>query len=218
MAMSKPEQGGTVGSRPFRITHRGRARREQILTTASAMFLDHGYAGVSVDEIVRAVGGSKTNVYSQFGSKDGLFVAVVEALCADFLHDFNPLDLANLSAAQGLKRFGTELLGILLQDKHIAFQRLIIAESGRFPALSRVWFNAGPQQTRQCMAKFIELKQHEGSLRVIDAMEAATSFHDMLVSNPLYLGLLGQRPSAQETLRHIDGVVDLFLQGCSPRP
>ena len=215
--MSQPEQEATPDSRPARTTHRGLARREKILKTATAMFLERGYADVSVDEIVKTVGGSKTNVYSQFGNKEGLFVAVVETLCADFLRDFKQLDLSGMQPAQGLKHIGNNLLAILLELRHIAFQRLIIAESGRFPALGRVWFAAGPQQTRQLMADFITSKQQEGSLRAIDPLSAATLLHDMLVSNPLYLALLGQRPNTQETRLHVDRVVELFLLGCSAR-
>lgn len=215
--MSQPEQEATPNSRTTRTTHRGLARREKILKTATAIFLERGYVDVSVDEIVKTVGGSKTNVYSQFGNKEGLFVAVVDTLCADFLRDFTQLDLSGMKPAQGLKHIGNHLLAILMEVRHIAFQRLIIAESGRFPALGRAWFAAGPQQSRQLMARFIALKQQEGSLRAIDPSSAATLLHDMLVSNPLYLALLGQTPTPQETRLHVDRVVDLFLLGCSAR-
>ena len=42
-----------------------------------------GYDGVSVDDIVREVGGSKTNVYSFYGGKDGLFLAVMDEILQD---------------------------------------------------------------------------------------------------------------------------------------
>lgn len=200
-------------TRVVRTTYRGLARREQILAAATSMFLDHGYTGVSIDEIVKAVGGSKTNVYSQFGNKEGLFAAVVQTLCADFLHDFIRLDISGLDAGNGLRRLGRELLGILLKDAHIAFQRLIIAESGRFPALSQVWYAAGPQQSRQFMASFIESKQRDGSLRPCDPMTAATLFHDMVVSDPLYRALQRQVPDLRATRRHVDSAVEAFLHG-----
>ena len=52
----------------------------------------------------------------------------------------------------------------------------------------------------------------------MDPMQAATLLHDMLVTNPLYLALMGQFLNASQTRRHIEGVVDLFLLGCSTRP
>ena len=71
-----------------RVTRRGLERKAQILEVATDMFLSHGFDGVSIDNIVLAVGGSKTNVYSQFGNKEGLFRAVIENLCELFLRFF----------------------------------------------------------------------------------------------------------------------------------
>jgi TetR/AcrR family transcriptional repressor of mexJK operon len=211
--MPAKAQAPVPQSRPARTTHRGIARGEQILTIATTMFLVHGYAGVSVDEIVKTVGGSKTNVYRQFGGKEGLFVAVVEALCAHFLRDFNKVSLANMSTMQALKVLAKTLTKTLLQERHIAFQRLIIAESGRFPALGRIWFESGPTQSRAAIAGLIKAKQLTGDLREFDATAAATLFHDMVVTNPLYLALIGTPISEKKLDRHIKGAVDLFLRG-----
>lgn len=205
-------------SRTTRTTSRGLARREQILDVATTLFLANGYAGVSIDEIVKAVGGSKTNVYSQFGGKEGLFSTLVEALCADFLRDFRTMDLEGMDLAQGLKTLARSLLAILLEERHLAFQRLIIAESGRFPALARVWLDSGPQQSRRIIARFLEDRQHAGQLRAGDAMRAATLFHDMVVSNPTHLAMLGAAPGAPDIDQFLDDVIDTFLHGHAAEP
>lgn len=202
-------------SPPRRTTHRGVARRAQILAAATTLFLEHGYSAASVDAIVKAVGGSKTNVYSQFGDKEGLFMAVVQSQYESFLHDFLQLKLTGLAAQQGLTLLGNALLDILLQDQPVAFQRLIWAESGRYPALGKVWFEAGPQRSRGFMADFIRLRQGAGELATGDAMALATVFHSMLVFNPVQLALLGQRPSQAQAATHVDAVVRLFLNGCA---
>jgi len=216
--MSTRDREPVSTSRTTRTTSRGLARREQILGVATTMFLAHGYAGVSIDEIVKAVGGSKTNVYSQFGSKEGLFSTLVEALCADLLRDFQAMDLEGMELAQGLKTLASTLLAILLEERHLAFQRLIIAESGRFPALARVWLDSGPQQSRRIIARFLEARQRAGQLRVSDAMRAATLFHDMVVSNPTHLAMLGAPPSARDIDQFIDDVIDTFLHGHATQP
>ena len=46
-------------------------------------FLERGYDGVSVDDVMREVGGSKTNVYSFYGGKDRPFFAVRDAILRD---------------------------------------------------------------------------------------------------------------------------------------
>lgn len=202
---------------PVRATKRGLARKEQILRVAIQKFLAHGYEGVSVDAILQEVGGSKTNVYSQFGNKEGLFRAVIESLCQEFLRNFQSLDLTGKDAPTGLTQLGSTLLNSLLQDKHIAFQRLVLAESGRFPGLGQTWFDDGPRQSRQRIAQFIAQRQQVGELRAHDALVAATLFHDMLVFNPTHLSTVARPLSPQAVRQHVRQVVELFMQGMVPR-
>lgn len=55
------------------------ATREAILTSAEAQFLAKGYRGASLDEIAESAGYSKGAIYSNFASKDELFLAVSSA-------------------------------------------------------------------------------------------------------------------------------------------
>jgi AcrR family transcriptional regulator len=199
--------------RAIRRTRRGDEKFEQIRSTAIELFLRHGYDGVSVDEIVRAVGGSKTNVYNHFGSKEGLFVAIVKALCDELLASFVKIDVASLGVKKGLTTLSLALLDILLQERHLAFQRLIIAESARFPALGRVWFESGPEAARSIIARFIEKQQGAGHLRRGDPHQLATLFHDMITVDLLFRAMMGEQPSNDEIRGRIDAAIDAFLHG-----
>jgi AcrR family transcriptional regulator len=55
-----------------------REREQQMLDAASRLFTEHGFAGVSMDEIAEAVGITKPMLYAYFESKEGLFVACIE--------------------------------------------------------------------------------------------------------------------------------------------
>lgn len=211
-----PSPPGEDGAGVTRLTQRGLARGEQLLAQATALFLQHGYSGVSVDEIVKAVGGSKTNVYRQFGGKEGLFMAVIQALCSDFLQGFRQLQVLEMPLAAGLRLLGLTLVQQLVAERHVAFQRLVIAESGRFPALSQTWFVAGPQQTRLFVARFLAVRQGLDAAQAGQCLQAATLFHDMLVFNPVHLALLGQGPDTPALERHVEAVVQLFVSGWRP--
>src|SRR3546814_17701069 len=52
-------------------------RRAAILWAAGQVFFEQGYAATSIDAIIERAGGSKRNIYSEFGSKEGLFTALV---------------------------------------------------------------------------------------------------------------------------------------------
>jgi AcrR family transcriptional regulator len=55
---------------------RTRATRQALITAATTLFAERGYADVPVGEIARAAGVTTGALYHQFGSKEGLFGAV----------------------------------------------------------------------------------------------------------------------------------------------
>jgi AcrR family transcriptional regulator len=58
------------------------ATREVLLERARAAFAEHGFADAPLDALLHGTGLSKGALYHHFGSKQGLFVAVVQALDA----------------------------------------------------------------------------------------------------------------------------------------
>ena len=71
--------------RAYRSTKRAEQvaqSRRDILTTAGALFRAHGYAGVSMPSIAAEAGVAVETIYRGFGSKAGLFAAVVDAAVA----------------------------------------------------------------------------------------------------------------------------------------
>jgi AcrR family transcriptional regulator len=53
--------------------------QERILETAAALFVAHGYEGISIREIAEACNLSKAGIYYHFKDKEGLFLAILEA-------------------------------------------------------------------------------------------------------------------------------------------
>jgi AcrR family transcriptional regulator len=61
-------------------TRTPRAEREQqMVEVASALFAEHGFGGVSMDDIAKASGITKPMLYAYFDSKEGLFAACAQA-------------------------------------------------------------------------------------------------------------------------------------------
>src|ERR1700687_2838251 len=65
------------------------ARRQEIVRKAAALFIAKGYANVTIDEIIRLVGGSKATLYARFGGKEGLFETVIKQPCVEVTHSIN---------------------------------------------------------------------------------------------------------------------------------
>jgi len=57
-------------------------RRERIVETAMVHFAEHGYRGGRVEDIASQVGIAKGTVFLDFGSKEGLFMAVYQRAVA----------------------------------------------------------------------------------------------------------------------------------------
>lgn len=58
-------------------------RRRQILAAAEELFVERGFAGVSMDDLARTVGVTKPVIYDLVGAKDRVFEACVERVAAD---------------------------------------------------------------------------------------------------------------------------------------
>ena len=76
-------------------TRRGAATSRRILDAATVEFAERGIAGARVDRIVAAARTNKAQLYGYFGSKDGLFDAVLADL-TDQGVDKVPFDAADL--------------------------------------------------------------------------------------------------------------------------
>lgn len=76
-------------------TARGAATRRRILDAAAEEFAQRGIAGARVERILAAAHTNKAQLYGYFGSKDGLFDAVV-ADCVGRTAEAVPFDAADL--------------------------------------------------------------------------------------------------------------------------
>lgn len=185
-----------------RLNVRGAARHEMILEAATQAFLDRGFDAVSLDEILRISGGSKTNIYKQFGDKEGLFAQVVRNLAAEFLSPLTALQLGDTPPQTGLAILGRTLMRQLMQPRHIAFQRMVMAVSGRLPQQMKEWYRVGPKASQAVIADFLG-----GSP---DAHRNAILFHDMIVTDAVNHALMGEPPDWQDIERRIDAAADLI--------
>lgn len=185
-----------------RLNIRGAARHEQIIDAATEAFLDRGFDAVSLDEILRVSGGSKTNIYKQFGDKEGLFSEVVRRLAAEFLSPLTQLDLGETAHETGLAILGRTLMRQLMQPRHIAFQRMVMAVSGRLPAQMAEWYRVGPETSQAVIAAFLG--------NSLQARSDAILFHDMIVTDAVNHALMGNPPDWSEIEARIDAAASLI--------
>jgi TetR/AcrR family transcriptional regulator len=93
-----------VAPRPFKIVRNAEASRAKILDAARIEFVSYGLSGGRVDRIAEASGVNKNLIYHYFGSKDALYLEVLERIYADLRARQQDENLRNLPPVEGMKR------------------------------------------------------------------------------------------------------------------
>jgi TetR/AcrR family transcriptional regulator, upper aerobic nicotinate degradation pathway regulator len=78
------------------------ATRDSILRAATKVFAKHGYDGGSVDQISKAARSYDRMIYYYFGSKEGLYIAVIEEVYRRFNDAEATLELNEAKPVQAL--------------------------------------------------------------------------------------------------------------------
>jgi len=90
--------------------------REKLLTAALALFNNKGYAAASVREIVAASGVTKPVLYYYFGSKEGLYLELINGSFGEFDFFMNRIGDLPGSVAQRIDHFTTMMLDLVVQN------------------------------------------------------------------------------------------------------
>ncbi|MFP5021811.1 TetR/AcrR family transcriptional regulator [Pseudonocardia phyllosphaerae] len=117
--MAAPEDGGRQ-----RDPERTRA---EILDVATAEFAEQGYTGARVDEIAARTRTTKRMLYYYFGSKQGLYLAVLERAYVGIRSLERSLDVAGLTPVQAVRAVAE--LTFDYHETHPDFIRLVAIEN-----------------------------------------------------------------------------------------
>ncbi len=78
--------------------------KADILKVASRHFAEHGFSGGRVDDIAKETNTSKRMIYYYFGSKDGLYEAVLERAYLDMRRIELEIDIPNMDPLLALRQ------------------------------------------------------------------------------------------------------------------
>ena len=115
---------------------RSARKRQAIVEAATALFLEHGYQGTSMDDIAALAAVSKQTVYKNFADKQQLFSDIVlgAAARADAFIATLPRVLADTDdLAAGLRALARQYLAIVMQPRLLQMRRLMVAEAAGSP-------------------------------------------------------------------------------------
>ncbi len=135
---------------------KGKKREKAILECAIDAFVQYGYRGTSLDKIIKGSGGSRSTVYSAYGSKKGLFQAVIATIVEDVYSQYTEHYDESRPWEDELIIFGNIFLKNILTPRSIGLSRLIFSEAPHFPEIGNWFYANGIDLSYLCFAKVLE--------------------------------------------------------------
>lgn len=192
------------------------AKRQQILTSATKLFTDKGYASTSMALIAKDADVSKQTVYSHFGSKEDLFSASISQKCdSSMLFELNSLDLADPHAT--LLEIGQRFFTMVTSKEALAVHKICAFESKTYPKLSELFFQAAVERLTSEITKMMEHFDRQQLLNIPKPRHAAIQFLHM-VKGEAWMRIEFNTKcqlSEQEVQEYILNCVEFFLRGYS---
>jgi AcrR family transcriptional regulator len=182
------------------------------------VFLQHGYAGATVELVVRRARASKATIYSFFGGKEGLFDALIDERAERILAGFPDFDRATVNVRAALRHIAQRYLEVVMAREAIALYRLLVAEGPRYPKLVRGVYRIGQDRVLASLAKALRSWAARGRIRAVDPDRIATQFL-AVVRGELHLrAMVGLLPEDLEEAieRAVHGAVETFWRALKP--
>jgi TetR/AcrR family transcriptional regulator, mexJK operon transcriptional repressor len=189
-------------------------KRTAILDVAKRLFPQHGFDGVSMDQIAAEAGVSKLTVYSHFGDKESLFSAAVRAKCEEQMPQALFLEGLEGSLREQLTAIAHAFFALVTSDEAIAMHRMMMLPGTGDSHVRELYWQAGPQQVRDTFGEFLRTREARGELHVPEIERAASQFFCLLKGEMQMEMLCGMRCQLrpEDVDNHIAATVDLFLR------
>ncbi|MBD1554380.1 TetR/AcrR family transcriptional regulator [Pseudomonas typographi] len=175
-------------------------RRHDILLAAKKVFFERGYPLASVDQIAEAASTTKRTVYDHFGSKQALFAEVMAFAGEQFVGRLPKVDDLPEVPADGLRTFAARLVELVEAPDSLRFQRLVIAEAERHPAMGRALYETVVLGAQRVLASYLDACVERGAMRPHDTATSARIVVDVATSGPRLRGLIGLAVGEADTI------------------
>lgn len=197
-----------------RWRRRKEARPAEILDAALACFAERGFAATRLDDVAKRAGITKGTLYLYFPNKEELFKAVVRQAI-----------VANIARGEALVAESSEPASVLLErlihhwaallpTPAGAIPKLVIAESGNFPDITRFYLDEVVNRGRELIRSVIRKGVARGEFRAVNVESGA-----YCVFAPMVLAMMWRHsfaPHDRETLDAkalVDTHLALLLRG-----
>jgi len=188
--------------------------RARILNAAFEVLREHGYGATQTREIAARAKVSKRDIYSEFGSKEGIFAAVIAARAERMRRPAAEPDVSSREAfAATLREVGEAYLEQLYDPAVVSMFRLAIASAEESPELARTLERNAFLPNRRALGEMMAAAIKAGVVTG-DASQLSSRFFALLTGGAHVAVLLGIESPAKprELARHSADVAAAFLR------
>lgn len=162
------------------------ARPAEIVAAALEVFAEKGFAAARLDDIAARAGVSKGALYLYFETKQHLFEAVVrDAVLPNIAAVEQVARTVELPFAMLARMLLTRVAEFASTTPVGSVAKMVIAESGNFPDLARVWHDEVVSRALGVMTGVVERAQARGEVRPGDPR-----FHAFAIIGPMLMGVI----------------------------
>jgi AcrR family transcriptional regulator len=180
-------------------------RESELLAVTLGLLQEHGYEGLTVDEVAATAHASKATVYRRWPTKAELVLA---AFIEGVRQDAEPPDTGNLR--DDLITIGDAVCA--QTREHAATMRAVLGEVSRNPALHEAMQRQLIDQRRAVMRTVVKQAVERGE---IDADAVNSDLWDLLPGYLIFRGVIQDRPATRRTVRAVvDDIIMPSLTRC----
>lgn len=200
---------------PRRGRPRDPERCRRIMEAARKHFYAHGLERASVDAIAAEAGVSKMTIYSHFGSKEGLFEAIIGERTERVLGGPAGVEAMDpLQPRKALLAVGEQFLALTREEHTLGKFRSLYGAAGAQPEACRAFYRQGAERLTGELAAYLRRANDAGTLKVTHPRLAADLFLAMFLGDGHIRGLLMlEMPDARANKALLREAVRVFMAG-----
>jgi len=180
-------------------------RKSRILEVATELFIQYGFAETALVDVAKHAGVATRTIYQHFGDKEDVFKAVIESREEETEHELPVFD-ADQPIFDTLLATAHYICALAFSGAAIPFQRLMLAESNRFPDLMRQIFDDMHRRLHENVVEVFETLAKAGKIPHGDHHESTKFFIDLLLGTaPMQLNMnwIKSGPSESELRKKV---------------
>jgi len=188
-------------------------RGQSILNSAQQLFFQYGFDETSLAMIIKEAGGSRRAIYSEFGNKQGLLIAVIQRQVSVQSEILSTID-RTLCPEKALNDMCFTFVKGMLSPTIIALFRLVMQQVVKLPALGEIIYQKGLMTGVKPLVEYLDYLTDKNMLQIDNTHFAARMLIEM-AKGPLHtqtLILPNKVATDSEIAQQTKQAVSIFLK------